>query len=204
MQTDPVLVSHSSLHNRHAKMLTYADIEYQCDATSATVSSSHSRFQEFSRLELPHLLRHTLESIVEHEAQSLEDRLKERLVEIVKQCQSQLEMMFRTVAGPGDSITATSSRSSAQAFRDVIEPPDDTQLPTTSSVIEPVDQHTSSTAAPLPIQLHEASHEGVALPEAIEPVSDSSDSGYESISLAALSATGVHNELPQEYFDPNQ
>ncbi|KAH6872705.1 hypothetical protein BKA58DRAFT_438807 [Alternaria rosae] len=112
--------------------------------------------------------------------------------------------MFRTVAGPGDTIAATSSRSSAQAFRDVIKPPDDTQLPVTFSVIEPVDQHTPSTAAPLPIQLHGASYEGVAPPEATEPVSDSSDSGYESISLAALSATVVHNELPQEYFDPNQ
>ncbi|KAI4955219.1 hypothetical protein J4E91_001077 [Alternaria rosae] len=159
---------------------------------------------EFSRLELPRLVRRTLESTVEHEAQPPEDRLKERLVDIVEQCQSQLETMFRTVAGPGDTIAATSPRSSAQAFRDVIEPPDDTLLPITSSVIEPVDQHTSSTAAPLPIQLHEASYEGVALSEATEPLSDSSDSGYDSISLAALSATAVHNELPQEYFDPNQ
>ncbi|KAI4633143.1 hypothetical protein J4E80_000506 [Alternaria sp. BMP 0032] len=185
-------------------MLTYEDIEYQRDATSATGSSSDSRFQEFSRLELPRLVRRTLESIVEHEAQPLEDRLKERLVDIVRQCQSQLETMFCTVPGPGDTIAATSSRSNAQAFCDVIEPPDDTQLPTKSSIIEPVDQHTSSTAAPLPIQLHETSYEGVALAEAAEPLCDISDSGYETISLAALPATGVHNELPQEYFDPNQ
>lgn len=185
-------------------MLTYEDIEYQRDTASVTGPSSDSRFQEFSRLELPRLVRRTLESIVEHEAQPLEDRLKERLVDIVRQCQSQLETMFCTVAGPGDTIAATSSRSNAQAFRDVIEPPDNTQLPTMSSIIEQVDQHTSSTAAPLPTQLHETSYEGVALAEAAEPVSDTSDSGYETISLAALPATSVHNELPHEYFDPNQ
>jgi len=204
MQTCPVLVSHSSLHSIHAQILTYEDIEYQRDATSATAPSSDSRFQEFSRLELPRLVRRTLESIVEHEAQPLEDRLKERLVEIVRQCQSQLETMFCTVAGPNDTIAATSSRSGAQASRNVNEPPDDTQVPTTSSIIETVDQHTSSTAAPLPIELHETSYEGPALPEAAERVSDTSDFGYETISLAALPATGVHNELPREYFDPNQ
>jgi len=35
-------------------------------------------------------------------------------------------------------------------------------------------------------------------------ISDSSDSGYDSTSLAALSATSVQNELAQEYLDPNQ
>jgi hypothetical protein len=35
-------------------------------------------------------------------------------------------------------------------------------------------------------------------------VSDSSNSGYDSVSLTALSATGAYNESQQEFFDTNQ
>jgi hypothetical protein len=53
------------------------------------------RFQEFSRRELPRLVRQRLEVVVEREAQPLEGKLKERLVDIVKECQSQLDSLFR-------------------------------------------------------------------------------------------------------------
>ena len=78
-------------------MLIDEDIEYKRNTANAAESSNSARFQEFSRLELPRLVRRTLESIVEHEAQPLEDRLKERLVDIVRQCQMQLETMFQLI-----------------------------------------------------------------------------------------------------------
>lgn len=61
-------------------------------------SRNIARFQEFSRLELPRLVRRTLEVAVEKEAQPLEERLKDQLVDIVRECQSQLIAMFQATA----------------------------------------------------------------------------------------------------------
>ncbi len=81
------------------------DIEYQPCTGETPEPSNITRFQEFSRLELPRLVRRTLETAVEQEAQPLEDRLKERLVDIVKECQTQLVALFQvtaaTVVGTG-------------------------------------------------------------------------------------------------------
>jgi hypothetical protein len=75
-------------------------IEYQ-PCTGEVAEPSHVlRFQQFSRLELPRLVRRTLEAVVEQEAQPLEDKLKDRLVDIVKECQTQLFAMFQTIDGP--------------------------------------------------------------------------------------------------------
>ena len=74
-------------------------IEYQPCTGQSAESSSVAHFQEFSRLELPRLVRRTLEAVVEQEAQPLEDKMKERLVDIVKECQSQLLSMFQTISG---------------------------------------------------------------------------------------------------------
>jgi hypothetical protein len=63
-------------------------------------SRNVARFQEFSRLELPRLVRRTLEVAVEKEAQPLEERLKDQLVDIVRECQSQLISMFQAAAQP--------------------------------------------------------------------------------------------------------
>lgn len=76
------------------------DIEYQSCTGEPGESTTVTQFQEFSRLELPRLVRRTLESVVEQEAQPLEDKLKERLVDIVKECQTQLVRMFQATAGP--------------------------------------------------------------------------------------------------------
>jgi hypothetical protein len=74
-------------------------IEYQPCTGQTAEPSNVVRFQEFSRLELPRLVRRTLEAVVEQEAQPLEGKLKERLVDIVKECQNQLLSMFQTVSG---------------------------------------------------------------------------------------------------------
>ncbi|KAF1952234.1 hypothetical protein CC80DRAFT_423089, partial [Byssothecium circinans] len=72
-------------------------IEYHpCNNGQSREPTNVARFQEFSRLELPRLVRRTLEVAVEKEAQPLEDKLKERLVDIVRECQSQLVSMFQT------------------------------------------------------------------------------------------------------------
>ncbi|PSN74263.1 hypothetical protein BS50DRAFT_11989 [Corynespora cassiicola Philippines] len=77
-------------------------IEYQPSNTSVETSNI-ARFQEFSRLELPRLVRRTLEVAIEREAQPLEDKLKDRFVDIVRECQSQLITMFQ---GAGVSLDA--------------------------------------------------------------------------------------------------
>jgi hypothetical protein len=93
--------AHVSTHSTSTQVSTdiVLDIEYQHCASENNVASNITRFQDFSRLELPRLVRRTLETIVEQEAQPLEDRLKERLVDIVKECQTQLETMFQTATG---------------------------------------------------------------------------------------------------------
>jgi hypothetical protein len=82
------------------------DIDYHHCAFENNVTSNITRFQDFSRLELPRLVRRTLETIVEQEAQPLEDRLKERLVDIVKECQTQLESMFQIATGVAGDTSA--------------------------------------------------------------------------------------------------
>jgi hypothetical protein len=102
-------------------------IDYQ-PCIGHLVESSHvMRFQQFSRLELPRLVRRNLEAVVEQEAQPLEEKLKERLVDIVKECQTQLVAMFQTIDGP--SIVARSSDNLPAAI-----------LPTTSQVSAAITQ----------------------------------------------------------------
>jgi hypothetical protein len=204
MQTCQALVRHLIYRVGNAQVLIYEDIEYQRNTTSAGEPSNSTCFQDFSRLELPRLVRRTLESIVEHEAQPLEDRLKERLVDIVKQCQTQLETMFQAAAGPSNTSAEAALSSRAQLSENAVQRPVDTHLPTTFGGFVPTDLQATSEAIPPDLQIYEASFRDGAVPETVDLVSDSSDSGYDSISLVALPATGVHNELPQEYFDPNQ
>ncbi|RYN68691.1 hypothetical protein AA0118_g1174 [Alternaria tenuissima] len=179
-------------------------IEYQRNTASAGESSSSTRFQEFSRLELPRLVRRTLESIVEHEAQPLEDRLKERLVDIVRQCQMQLETMFQTAAGPSNTRAEATLSPRAILSEQAIECHTDTHLPTTLGGSVSTNSQTTSEVIPPQLQIYEPSCPGGVVFEMADFISDSSDSGYDSTSLAALSATGVQNELAQEYLDPNQ
>lgn len=204
MQTCQVLVSHYLHRVANAQLLIHEDIEYQRNITSAAEPSNSSRFQEFSRLELPRLVRRTLEGIVEHEAQPLEDKLKERLVDIVKQCQTQLETMFQTAAGSSDTSAEATLNLKALPSTSIIERPIDTHPPTMFGDFVSTDLHTKSEAIPPHLHPNEAPQQGGALSETVEPVSDFSDSGYDSISLAPSSAFIIHNELTQEYFDPNQ
>ncbi|KAH7109639.1 hypothetical protein B0J11DRAFT_401388, partial [Dendryphion nanum] len=70
-------------------------IEYQVPgASQSDQSSSIVRFQAYSRLELPRLVRQTLEIAVEREAQPLGAQLRDQLVDIVRECQTQLFTMF--------------------------------------------------------------------------------------------------------------
>lgn len=94
-------------------------IEYQPCIGQAAETSNITSFQEFSRLELPRLVRRTLEVVVEQEAQPFEDKLKERLVDIVKECQAQLVSTFQGItlgrgqidpsSGPAVNIPAPGS-----------------------------------------------------------------------------------------------
>ncbi|KAH7389987.1 hypothetical protein BKA66DRAFT_460242 [Pyrenochaeta sp. MPI-SDFR-AT-0127] len=106
-------------------------IEYHPHTTDPNTPSSISTFQDFSRRELPRLVRRTLESVVEQEAQPLEDRLKERLVDIVRECQAQLVTMF-DAGGTGPAAAA------AQGVADVggkKEGPTSTSVPASSTLL---------------------------------------------------------------------
>jgi hypothetical protein len=112
--------------------------------------------------------------------------------------------MFQTAAGPSKTSAEASLSSRAQPSSFVVEHPIETNLPTTFSDLESTDLQTTSAVIPTALQPHEASFQRGALSRTVDPVSDSSDSGYDSISLAAVSTTAVHNELHQEYFDPDK
>lgn len=55
-------------------------------------------------------MRHTLEVVVEQEAQPLEDKLKDQLVNIVKECQTQLFALFQSSEGLLDACAEPSFR----------------------------------------------------------------------------------------------
>lgn len=86
------------------------DIEYQTGTNGGVPGETSNvvRFQEFSRLELPRLVRRTLEVTVEEEAHPLEERLKERLVDIVRVCQTQLISLFQSTSNQADSLSPLS------------------------------------------------------------------------------------------------
>jgi hypothetical protein len=112
--------------------------------------------------------------------------------------------MFQTVAGPSNMVAEASLSSRAQPSEHTTERPIDTELPTTFGSLESANLQTTPEATPSHPQPQETSSQGGALPETTDLVSDHSDSGYDSTSLAALSATGVHNEFSLECFNPNQ
>ncbi|KAF2736281.1 hypothetical protein EJ04DRAFT_551355 [Polyplosphaeria fusca] len=100
-------------------------IEYQPPGAVAPQGETNiTRFHEFSRLELPRLVRRTLETVVEEEAQPLEDKLKDRLVDIVKECQTQLFSMFREDARfpHGDATPSLALASSPSTQQDSATP----------------------------------------------------------------------------------
>ncbi|ORY09809.1 hypothetical protein BCR34DRAFT_364148 [Clohesyomyces aquaticus] len=102
-------------------------IEYDSHARStlhdASSNSDISRFQEFSRLELPRLVRRTLEVVVEQEAQPLEDKLKERLVDIVKECQTQLMTMFQVHGNDGENTSTITEEKTVESDHETAPPP---------------------------------------------------------------------------------
>lgn len=180
------------------------DIEYQpCTNGGPTGEPSNiSRFQEFSRLELPRLVRRTLEVTVEEEAQPLEDRLKERLVDIVRDCQTQLISLFQSTLAQSKSSPALSLSQLRLPGSDTgtVEP-SPPLVPTTVAVVQTTQQRPqqpSQTAPfhnfdsfpppdtvdyiPIPTQYPEHEHI-VAKHEASPPVEgggSTPDSGYDS------------------------
>lgn len=162
-------------------MLICIDIEYQpCTEGQCNEPTNIVQFQEFSRLELPRLVRRTLEVAVEEESQPLEDKLKDRLVDIVRECQTQLIFMFQTM----QSRTIDASELNLT----LVEPagthaPHNTQI-TEHSIGDPAFQDfdsyalavTSSDFIPIPAIRYQPRDQDQQKQEA----SDSPDSGYDS------------------------
>ncbi|KAL1598784.1 hypothetical protein SLS60_007926 [Paraconiothyrium brasiliense] len=188
-------------------------IEYQpcANGTPTGESPNIARFQEFSRLELPRLVRRTLEVTIEEEAQPLEERLKERLVDIVRDCQTQLITLFQ-------STMTRSANSSALSLSQLRIPETDNFVdPSTATRIVPVHGtqqrpgpaapfhnfdsiQTSDTADYLAIPAQYPEHEPmVTKHEASPPVEgggSTPDSGYDSTWNAA--------PLPPEHYIQDQ
>jgi hypothetical protein len=154
---------------------------------------------------MPRLVRRTLEVAVEEEAQPLEDKLKERLVDIVRECQSQLISMFQSTqtqmidtseltpallppAGPaatqGIQIQGTQAGTTFQNFDSFA-----LVAPSPDFISIPVTQYTGCG----PHQQHEQ-HKKEA--------TDSPDSGYDSTWTAGPSLSHQHQEpLPSFQLD---
>lgn len=66
-----------------------------------------SNYEEFSRQELPQVFRRALESAVNEQSQPIEDGLRNQLVNIIQECQSQVFSLYRTqnTSNMGDSIS---------------------------------------------------------------------------------------------------
>jgi hypothetical protein len=161
-------------------------IEYQASSSSTSIQSSNiAHFQEFARLELPRLVRRTLEVVVEQEAQPLEEKLKERLVDIVKECQTQLISMFQDIGGTVDASRAKVMMPAPEIQQETVDIP--TDLPfqgfDTSYVVSSNHDPTQ-----LPTTEHEYvqtgassySYNGTEKPTAGDRSSGSPDSGYDS------------------------
>ncbi|KAF2028881.1 hypothetical protein EK21DRAFT_113413 [Setomelanomma holmii] len=190
-------------------------IEYQPCTGQVVEPSNVVRFQQFSRLELPRLVRRTLEAVVEQEAQPLEDRLKERLVDIVKECQTQLVSMFQTLDG-------SNIRPDAQPISSAVAPPtappasEPTNDPWASVVerqggtmFQDFDTSLNNTIRPSLANAAPDFQMTVAMPK--HPTSsNSSDSGYDStwpagrtpaLSTNAETSAHIHTVLPtDEYY----
>lgn len=166
-------------------------IEYQACNPTTSQSSNIAHFQEFSRLELPRLVRRTLEVVIEQEAQPLEDKLKERLVDIVKECQTQLISMFQRIDGTTDSANATETEPSPEIPQESSQAP--TNLPFHGFDSSYVTCSTSEPSEPSePIRLLMAEyecvqsdpslyeHQNTEKPPSGDRNSGSPDSGYDS------------------------
>ncbi|KAH8728118.1 hypothetical protein GQ44DRAFT_702646 [Phaeosphaeriaceae sp. PMI808] len=160
-------------------------VEYQACTGKSGDASNVIRFQEFSRLELPRLVRRTLEAAVEHEAQPLEDRLKERLLDIIKECQGQLVSMFHATSGPNlnssDSVTLPASAASVMSATTL--PSTSCSLPAAHGIagdifegFENIPMHISAVASVPQPAPPETMNAMTKLPAS----SNSSDSGYDS------------------------
>jgi len=177
-------------------------IEYQPCTGQTAEPSTVVRFQEFSRLELPRLVRRTLEAVVEQEAQPLEDKMKERLVDIVKECQSQLLSMFHTVSGAtvDEPVAVTGMASSEQATRIATSETskEAAKLDPSETFID-FDAHSGNepTSSVMPV------NQIFAPVQKLPRSSNSSDSGYDS-AWPATHALGPSNNqmnfgLPTDY-----
>lgn len=186
-------------------------IEYQPCTGQDADKSSIFRFQEFSRLELPRLVRRTLEAVIEQEAQPLEDKMKEKLVDIVQECQTQLLTMFRTFSG-GSSNNPTSLSNNVVTATELPPSPQTMGLVQQAAhergdVFEEFDSMsaqktlTSQTQRPSEIQVT------VAAPK-LPTSSNSSDSGYDSTWLptqpheASLDVNQLDFDLAADFTQP--
>jgi hypothetical protein len=154
-------------------------IEYQPCTGQTAEPSNIVRFQEFARLELPRLVRRTLEAVVEQEAQPLEDKMKERLVDIVKECQTQLLSMFQTISGTSiDKTVESSSVASIEQVADFVTTGTSNQVANvdSSEMFIDFDAHPGDEGDSFRPSEPQSLVTGPKLPTS----SNSSDSGYDS------------------------
>jgi hypothetical protein len=136
---------------------------------------------------------------VEEEAQPLEDKLKERLVDIVRECQSQLFTMFQTTQAPSHVGAAHVALISAQDTTSgkPAEPAHTNNVPTTELPFRGFDSTASMEAdfMTMPAALHDVAEH----PKFEDATEGSPDSGYDSAwHGAGVSTTGASNTFHQD------
>jgi hypothetical protein len=137
---------------------------------------------------------------VEEEAQPLEDKLKERLVDIVRECQSQLITMFQTTQAPSHVGAADVALSSAQNISTggPTEPASMSNLPTTDLPFRGFDSTVSMGAdfMTMPAALADVAEH----PKFEDAVEGSPDSGYDSAwHGAGTNATGASSTFHHDH-----
>jgi hypothetical protein len=190
-------------------MLTLQDIEYQPGNTVQTgeTNSSIAQFQEFTRRELPRLVRQTLEAMVEKEAQPIEDKIKESLVDIVSICQNQIDNMY--YARSEQSLSAAGNPRNVSSDEEAMIKQDVSELESkgTETHFEDFDgivvSETAYIAMPA-LQLTAHDYERQSEEAKIDPaVSETSspDSGYNS---SKISLSRFSTEEPQSQAQPQE
>lgn len=171
-------------------------IEYQaCNSSQSGQSSNIAHFQEFSRLELPRLVRRTLEVVVEQEAQPLEEKLKERLVDIVKECQTQLISMFQGIGGTINVVDASSLMPAPELPQQRSDTPVDLSFQDFDSFHEPTPAP-EAISLPLSKTEHDLSMINIEKPLYGDRNSGSPDSGYDSTWTAVAFPQDIPFEAP--------
>lgn len=175
----------------------YVDYDYDLTLEQKTDnfpgSTGFARYEEFLSRELPRHVRKELELAMDSELEPIEDRLKSRLVDIVRSCQEKLFRMYQESLQPPISSEPSVNVPVAEVFPTVGN--SNTAVPPRSSVsIENEDQLATSVPPSYPAldfsQLDQSLFSGPFL-----ELDQASDAGYNSLGWLIQPVTSNVNDM---------